>query len=40
MWHVCREGGELSRCISMYELNHFGRCMNSMQLGGTEGMEE
>ena len=23
----------------MYELNHFGRCMKSMQLGGTEGIE-
>ena len=40
MWHVGREGGELSRCISMYELNLFGRCMKSMQLGETEGMEE
>ena len=34
MCHVCREGDELSRCISVYELNLFGRCMKSMQLGG------
>ena len=40
VWHVWREGGELSRCVSVYELNLFGRCMKSMQLGGTEGMEE
>ena len=30
----------MSRCISMYELDLFGRCMKSMQSGGTEGMEE
>ena len=37
MWHVCREGDELSRCIGVYELNLFDRCMKSMQLGGGGG---
>ena len=40
VWHVCREGNELSRCISVHESNLFGRCKKSMQLGETEGMEE
>ena len=31
MCHVCREGDELSRFISVYL---FGRCMKGMQLGG------